>query len=215
MTVTQILESARNNLNAVNDTLWSDSELLIKLYEAMLQMSRRTKCIEATDSSTVSVASTATYNVPTRSIEILRLNYSNRKLQRITEREVDQLVYNTSTPTTGTPIYYSLFADVVTMYPTPDASADVIKFWYYKEPAVPTSVSTLEIPTIGHDALVSGLTYKMMPKDLGHPLTVFWRDKWANDLDEIETFFKRRRVTDRFNRVTNEEGSLTTEFGII
>ena len=212
MTPQQVLDASRNNLNALNDTFWTDTELLTKLYETMLQMSRETQCIEASTTIT-SVAGTQAYSRPTKAPEIWRVEFASAKLQLIDYRQRDQITFNDPTGQSGTPRYYLLYGDVITLYPTP-VTAETITIYYYGEPAVPTASSTLEIPSIFHDALVSGLTARMTPKDLAHPLTAFWRDKWAVDLDSVRTYLKRRKRGDRFNIVNTEEVNLTTNFGI-
>lgn len=216
MTVTQILDAARNNLNATADTLWSDSELVNDLYLIQLQLARRTLCIENTSTDT-SVASTASYTKPTRAIEIWRITFDGNKIQKLNQREVDELTFNVSTAPTGTPRYYSEYNEQITLYPTPDsgAASKTIKYFTYDEPSVTTSSSTLEVPTAFHDVLVMGLTYHMCPKDLGHPLTLFWRDKWFNGMSEIEKEMRRRRRADRMAIVMSEENMLTTNFGSI
>lgn len=216
MTVTQILEAARNNLNAVSDTLWSDTELYMGLYMVEQQLARKTLCIEATHTDT-SVASTATYTRPTSVIEIWRVTFDGNKIQKLQPREVDELNFNTTTAQTGTPRYYSDYASVITLYPTPDsgAASKTIKYFTYDEPGTVSSSSTIECPTFSHDVLVSGLTYQMCPKDLGHPLTLFWRDKWFGGMAEVEKEVRRRRRSDRMAIVLTEEQALTTNFGTI
>jgi hypothetical protein len=212
MTPSEIIEVARNNLNAVTDTLWSDAELLKHLDNCQRELARKTRCIEnvATDTS---VASQSDYTWPTRAIDILRITFDGTKLQRISFDEYDQLGANLS----GTPAYYMLFNDTVTLVPTPDsgAASKTIKFYVYSEPSTTTLASTLEVPTIYHDVLCHGVTYHMCPKDLGHPLVTFWRDKWFTGLAEVEHHVKLRKRADGFSVVVREEDALTSNFGVI
>jgi len=214
MTCAQIIESARNNLNAVTDSLWSNTELLVKLYQVMLYVARETYAIEATDSSVTSTASTADYSLPSGALAISRLNYDGKKLQYVTERQWDELQFNTSTAPTGTPTYYKIFGTTVSLYPTPNTSALVLKFWLYKIPtAIPASSDTPTVPTEFHDVLVDGLTSQMTPKDLGHPLTLYWNSKYDNGVRSMRDLIKRRRRADRFVVVQTEECGITTNFG--
>ena len=213
MTVTQVLDAARNQLNALSDTNWSDTELLQSLYRVMLYVARKTRCIENLYTTT-STASTAEYSKPTRTIEIVRVTYAGTKLQMLDWREYDS-INPSNASSTGTPSYYMYFNDTLTLYPTPSASGDTIKIWSIDEPDVPTSTSTLEIPTPYHDVLVTGLASEMTPKDLGHPLTAFFRDRYLSGIADIEAHMQRRKRRDRFAIVKQEEGSLVSDFGII
>lgn len=213
MTPQAILDAARNNLNATSDTLWSDTELLTDLYLVQLQLARKTHCIENT-STDVTVASTANYTKPTRALEIVRLTIDGTKIQKISQREADQLVFNASSAPSGTPRFYSEFNDTITLYPTPDA-VYTIKYFTYDAPTLPTALSTLEVPVAYHDVLVTGLTFMMCPKDLGNPQTLLWADKWRNALTETWQEIRKSRKSDRFSVVSTEEQNLTTNFGII
>lgn len=214
MTVAEISAAARNNLNALTDLLWSDTEVYQNIRMACNQMAVRTRCIEKTSTS-ASVASTQSYAKPSDVAEIWRIEYEGRKLQKISKREADTLVPDNTTVLTGTPTHYVEYGDNVYLYPTPTSSSDDIVFWYYGEHATVTASSTLEIPTKYHYVVVSGVTYLMCPKDLGHPLTVFWRDKWFTGLAEVEAHVRRSKKADRFRIVATEEDSLATDFGII
>ena len=213
MTPSEIIEVARNNLNAVADTLWSDTELLKNLYLCELQLARKTRCIENT-STTTSISGTSDYAVPTRALEIKRITYNGTRIDPISLKQYDQ-INPQSNSLVGTPTYYIQFDDLITLVPTPDTSALTIKYWVYSEPSVPTLVSTLSTPTVYHDGLCDGLTYRMCPKDLGHPLTTFWRDKWFTFLSDAEANERRRKRGGGFTRVNCEEESVTTPLGTI
>lgn len=213
MTPLEIVEAAQNNLNAVSDTLWSQTEILNILYMVELQLARKTRCIEATSTQT-STAGTADYSKPTSAQDILRVTYNGTKLQKISQEQFDQL-NPTGLAQSGTPVYYTFFNDTFTLSPTPDTSALVIKTWSYNEPVKAGATDTLSTPSRYHDVLVNGVTYGMCPKDLGHPLTTFWRDKWFTGMAEVEWHVRIRRRADGFGRVSREEDALTTNFGII
>lgn len=216
MTPQQILDASRNNLNATNDTLWSDTELLIDLYLVELELARKTLCIENTSTDTT-VASQTDYTRPARAIEIWRVMFDGNKLQKISKRELDQLNFNTSVTVTGLPRFYSEFNELISLYPTPDAgsASKTIQYFTYDEPTVPTASSTLEVPTAYHDVLVAGLTKRMCPKDLGNPQTILWADEWARGVQETKQEIRKRRRSDKFSVVATEEQNLTTNFGII
>lgn len=213
MTTVQVLESARNNLNSLTDTLWSDAELLLCMYRAALKLTRRTKCLELSDTQNT-VASTADYTLPTQAIDVWRVTYNGKKLQAITLREYDAMNPNATT-SSGSPTFYLLYGTTITLYPTPDA-VKVLKIWSYNEPILPTATSyTITIPTRYQDVLVDGTTAEMCPKDLGHPLTSFFVNKFEKGIQEVEAHVRKRRRGDRMAVVQTEEQSLVTDRGIM
>lgn len=213
MTTTEVLEAARNNLNSLTDTLWSDTELLGCMYRAMLKMARKTNAIESTATQST-VAGTSTYAIPTGAIEVWRVTYNGKKLQSITWREYDAMNPN-STTSSGSPTFYIHDGDSLILYPTPDA-AQTLKVWSYNEPTQPTAASyTIPIPTRYHDVLVDGVTAEMCPKDLGHPLTAFYTSKFEKGIEDTKAHVKRRRRGDRMAVVQSEEQSLVTDRGVI
>ena len=213
MTVTQILDEARNNLNAANDTLWADTELYVKLYKVMLRVSRKTRCIAATETQNT-VAATATYTAPTTAFEIWRVTYENAKLQQIDRRQLDALTPNGST-SSGTPSFYLLEGTTLTLYPTPSAVGALKVFSFDIPSAVPTGATTLAVPAAYHDVLCNGLTAEMCPKDLGHPLTSYWQSRFEQGLSEMDALQRLNKRRDRFAVVKLEEESVSTEMGLI
>lgn len=213
MTVTQILEGARNSLNALNDTLWTDSELLISLYRVMLRAAKKTRCI-STSATQSTVAGTAAYTAPAYASEIWRVTYEGRKLQPIDRREYDSVNPNAAT-SSGSPTYYLLEGETITLYPTPGAIGSLVVYYYGIPTAVPTSSTTLEIPARYHDVLMTGLTAEMCPKDVGNPLTVVWSGRFERELNEMEAHVRKARRGDAFAVTKIEEISVSGEFGIV
>lgn len=214
MTPTQILDAAKNNLNAASDSLWSDGELLTHLYLCQEELAQDTRCIENTATSNI-VAGTADYTYPTRAMEIWRITYNGAKLQKLDHRQFDAINPN-NLLASGTPYYYLDFDDTITLYPTPSASVtDGLKFFFYAEPDVTVSGSTLEVPTRYHFALVDGVTARMCPKDLGNPETMYWAQKWETAKVKVRSHIRTRRRSDRFAIVKTEEMSLNSDFGVI
>lgn len=215
MTPAEVIEAARNRLNALTDTLWSENELLQEIFLCEQELAQKANCIAATNSSTVSVASQSDYTIPTAALEVWRVEYDGVKLQKIDRRENDRLNFNQSTQLSGTPIYWIDNGTTVTLVPTPTDAADVIKFYYHSQPTEAAITGTLTTPAMYHHVLVDGLTYKMCPKDLGHPLTLFWEKRWMQGIAWTEQHIKRRKRGDRFAVVKREEDQLTTEIGLI
>lgn len=213
MTVTQILEGARNNLNALSDTLWSDSELLIALYRAMSRLAKESQCIQ-TSSSQNTVAGTSDYSAPTDLSEIWRVTYDGTKLQKIDRRLLDSMNPNGVT-SSGNPAYYLLEGSTITLYPTPSAVAALKTFYFAIPSAVPASGDTLAIPARYHDELTILLTAEMCPKDTGHPFTMLWRSESDRAIARVVSHIRKMRRSDRMALVKLEEACVSGEFGIV
>jgi hypothetical protein len=213
VTVTQILDEAKNNLNAASDALWADAELYVKLYKVMLRFSRKTRCINTTESQNT-VAGTATYTAPTTAFEIWRVTYNGNKLSVMDRRQYDSLSPS-GVASSGSPAYYMLEGETLTLYPTPD-DVQALKVFFYGIPsAVPTGATTLEVPASYHDVLANGLSFEMCPKDVGHPLTTYWQSRFDAGIAEAEAQERLKKRRDRFALVKCEEESLSTELGIV
>lgn len=212
MTNAQIIAAARNNLNATADTLWSDSELLLVLWRVGIYLARETGCMEQSF-TTATVTGTSLYTQPGNAIEIFRVTYNGSKLAPLDYREYDSINPN-STTSTGTPAYYIPYNGMIQLYPVPDA-ANTLKIWDREFPDSPSSSGTITIPAQYHDILIAGVTYEMAPKDLGHPLTVYWEKKWLDGVQLVKSNKKLVRRADRFARVKTEEDMVTNDLGVI
>lgn len=215
MTPVQISEAARRLLNAVGSDFWADTEIISDhLYFASLELANETYCIENRYTAT-SVASQAEYVRPTRAIAIKRITYNGEKLKPFTEREQDSLDLNTASAITGTPQYYWEFDDVLNLFPTPDTAGLTIKISSYDEPSIPTSTSTLEIPTRYHGKLVFGVAYYMSLKEVGHPSTGRLESQWAFARQDVLRWERQRKNRDMPARVKLEEDFPSTVLGAI
>jgi len=213
MTVQQILDASRNNLNAISDTLWSDSELLITLYRVMVKAAEKSQCINTSESQNT-IAGTATYTAPASFSEIWRITYEGTKLQPIDRTKLDSMNPNGVT-SSGNPAYYLLEGTTITLYPTPSAVGALKVFFYGIPTAVPTTGTTLEIPARYHPHLVTLLTAEMCPKDIGHPMTLLWEGKAKADLADMQAHERKIRRSDRLAVVKLEEACVSGEFGIV
>jgi hypothetical protein len=197
------------------------SEIVIGtyLYMAALELAQETLCIE-NRYTTTSVASQQEYAVPSRMLAVKRVTYDSQKLKPISRLQLDSIDLNTNTTVTGTPQYYFNFDDVFGLYPTPDSSSKTIKIWSLDEPDVPTSTSTLEIPTQFHGYLVIGTAYYMAMKELGHPHMRMLEHQWnspGNPNNCIKKTLRsmRKRNQDQMQRVTLEEDQPGTFIGMV
>jgi hypothetical protein len=215
MTPLQLIQAARNQLNAGTDSMWSDAELYTYVEMCANEMNMDARCIKASATSN-GVSGTAAYSLPTDINELIEVRYEGRKLQRLGNREKDTLVPDNTVSLSGYPVWYEEFDDSITLYPTPSAnSTNGIVFKYYATEPTPTAASTLSTPARYHWALVDGVLFRMSPKDLGHPLTVYWQGRWDAAKKAVGSHVRRSRRGDTFGHVQAEEDSLTSDFGTI
>jgi hypothetical protein len=220
MTPSEIETAARRMLNAAGDKLWSSAEIIENyLYFAAMEMASETFCIQ-NRYSTTTVADQQEYAVPTRMLAIKRLTYDSQKLKPISLQKLDSIDLNTNTTVTGEPQYYYHFDDAFGLYPAPSTAGKTIKVFSFDEPSVPSSTSTLEIPSRFHPYLVIGVAYYMSLKELGHPHTNKLEWQWNSSNNRHNAIDKVRRSVrmmnkDNFNIVINENDQPSTYLGMI
>ena len=220
MTPSEIETAARRLLNATGSVFWSSDEIIGNyLYMAALEMATETFCIE-NRYTTTSVANQQEYAAQGRLMSVKRLEYDSEKLMPITFQKLDSIDFNTNTTVTGTPQYYYHFDESFGLFPTPTASGDTITVYTYDQPSVPTSTSTLEIPTRFHGYLVLGVAYYMSLKELGHPHTRLYEQQWNSLANPNNAIAKVRRAMrmrnkDNFHVVTVEENQPSTQLGMV
>lgn len=220
MTPSEIEEASRRMLNAVGSSFWSSSEIISNyLYMAALEMAQETFCIQ-NRYSTPSVASQQEYAVPNRMLAVKRVTYDSEKLKPISLQQLDSIDLNTNTTVTGTPQYYYHYDDAFGLYPAPQEDAKNIVVFSFDEPSVPTSISTLEIPTRFHGFLVIGTAFYMSLKELGHPHVSRFEWMWNDSRNPHNAIMKTKRSVrmmnkDNFNVVLREEDQPSTNLGMI
>lgn len=206
MTPSQIETAARRRLNAVSDTFWSSDEVIENyLYHACLEMARETRVIESS-TTTSAVASQQAYAYPTGVAEIKRITHDGKPLALIDMQKADMLGNATGTTQTGTPTNYWIWGQYINLFPAPASSGSSnIKIWYYGEPAAVTSSSTLEIPSVYHDYLVTGTVFYMVCKEPSDPRIPLFRKEWDEALAKVRMHVQRKKRAAGFNRVNVED----------
>lgn len=215
MTPTQILASAKNKYNAVGDTFFSEAELLDFLFEACLDMAKNVpNLIEATY-STSTVANQQDYSYPTNTVTIKRITYAGQKLKPITMREDDSITgLDQSTTSTGTPQYYFIFNETISLRPIPSAVA-TLKIYSYNEPSSLVIGSSLEIPTQFHMDLVNFMVSAMAAKDSNLDMAIYYDNKWQKAIADCKKVIQRRKRGDSFNTVQDEDSMIEGYLGVV
>lgn len=214
MTPTQIELAARNRYNAVGDSFWSQDEILMLLYDACLDMARECLLIENTY-TTSTVASQQEYAYPTTTMAIKRITYNGSKLKKINFREDDSITgLNQSTTSTGTPQFYFIWNDTISLRPIP-TDVGTLKIYSFNEPAELTINSSIEIPTQFHMDLVNYIVSEMAAKDSNINVAQYYLNKWDKAKLNAKRWAKKRLRTDSFSTVQDEEMSVEGYFGIV
>lgn len=203
MTPTALEEYARQRYNAVNDTFWSQAEILNYMYVACMEMANRCGAIERTYSSTT-VSGTQAYDFPTNAAEIKRVTWDGTKLIPIDMRDDDALTaMNQDTTDTGNPTYYWQWNNAVYLRPIP-ASAATLKVWARAFPGALTVSSTLEIPEQYHTRLANSILQQMAAKDQNFDAANYYGSAWRQDLEDVKQEMRRKKRADGFASVKDE-----------
>lgn len=215
MTPSQIEDAARRRYNSVGDSFWSSAEILELLYDACLEIATETLCIERTYSTTTT-SGTQEYAYPTNAIAIKRVTYNGQKLKVIDMREDDAVTgLDMSTTSTGTPQYYFIWNETISLRPIPDSSSATLKIWTYNEPASLTSTSTLEIPTVFHMKLVYYIVAEMAAKDSNAVAAKYYMDRWDRAKIDAKKWIKRSKRGDSFAVVKDDEQLVEAYLGFV
>ena len=128
MTPTQLESAARQRYNAVNDSFWSQAEMLGMIYQAQMELAAECLVIQ-NKYTTTTVASQQAYAWPTRAISIKRVTYDGAKIDPIDMREDDAIsLSNTTSIATGTPQFYFSWENSIYLQPVP-SEAKTLEIW--------------------------------------------------------------------------------------
>lgn len=216
MTPAQVEEQARRRYNAYADNFWTQDEVFKLIYQAEMILATEALVIEDKDTSITTVASTRAYSFPTGTIAIKRLEYDGEKLKLVDFREDDALTLNDASVTvTGTPQYYSLWNDTIYLRDTPD-SAETLTIYRYKEPTILTTSSTsLSVPTRCHIHLCDYVVAEIAAKDGNLSVSDRYWDRWEKYVLREKAWTAKKKRTDGFAVVKDEESLPETIMGAV
>lgn len=214
MTPAQVEESARRRYNAVNASFWSQDEIYKIIYEGEQILAIEALVIEDKDTSITTVNGTRAYSYPSLTIAIKRIEYNGRKLQPIDLREDDALTLNNSgTLSTGDSQYYAIWNDQIYLRPIPSA-AQTLTLYRYKEATLLTTASvSLSVPVRCHTALIDYTIAHMGAKDGNFGIMDRYMNRWDSHLDQIKRWNAKRKRTDGYAVVKDEESLPVTFLG--
>lgn len=216
MTPAQVEEAARRRYNAVSANFWAQDELYKIIYEAEQILATEALVIQGKDTSITTVSGTRIYDFPSLVIAIKRIEYNGYKLQPIDFREDDYLTLNnSSTADTGTPQFYAIWNNQIYLRPIPN-DAQVLTLYCNQESTLLTTASTtLSTPTICHTALVDYVIEHMAAKDKNLEIMDRYEDRWQRHVVRLKQWAAKRKRTDGYAVVKDEESQSTTILGAI
>ena len=214
MTPSEIETMARRQYNAVNDSFWSQAEVMDLIYAACLELSNESDLIEDTFTTTT-VAGTQTYSFPTNALKIYRVEYDGQKLQKITQRDDDKLtLVNSNTTEQGRPLAYWIWNNELYLRPIPD-DAKQLKVFAYVQAAPIQVTSTLEIPSVFHTRITDFILHAFTAKDKDYTASRYYLEKWEKSKMDVKRWVQKRKRSDSFAQVISEDDSILTPLGEI
>lgn len=215
MTLAQFVDYVRRRHNATGDAYWSDAELYQMITARSNEVLNVIGLIEATNTSTSTVAGTQAYSFPTSAATVKALLYAGEMLQQISFREWEQVKAG-GTTASGTPEKYVVWNRQVLLIPIP-AAVGVLTFYVEQyQPYISSATDTVVIPEELHFRLADGVIADMFAKDMNANMATYYENKWLNN--HIPAFYRWRSRTRRraaFGRQTDQDAGIQTDLGLV
>jgi hypothetical protein len=215
MTPGEVIEYARQQYNAINDTFFfTDEEMYRYVWEAEMQLAKQAYVIKSAYTAST-VASQQEYSLPSNTLTVKRVTYAGKKLKPISFREDDTItIHNAATTATGEPSYYAFWNETLYLRPVPNA-VGTLKVFSFNEPAEVSSTSVLEIPTRYHQGLVDFLISKMAAKDKNFEAASYYMNIWQKTVKEARDHERKHYRGDAFSAVQDFEMLEENYLGIV
>lgn len=170
-TVSTAMARARRRLNEQSSTTFhSDADFIAYADEAQKYVAKTSECLQQ-KSTTLTVANQAEYAVPDDFIVMKRLLFDGKRARPINFEHIDDEGLEEANITLGGEAYYYIFADEITIIPTPAEASIPLKLFYVRIPITLTATTdSLEIPQYLEDSLVTYMTYCAWLKDIEYEL---------------------------------------------
>lgn len=131
----------------------TDEDILRWINDAMRDICLNNNLLEK-KSTTAVVANQQDYSIPNDLLTLHTVRYGTLKLSAFSLQEADEFISQESA-NTGDPLYYSLWANTLSLYPIPTTAATSLTLFYTRTPLAVTSLAdTPEIPAAYHLRLV-------------------------------------------------------------
>lgn len=214
MTLTQFLEVVRRRHNAESDSYWSDDEIYQLITNRINSLLAKVPLLEATTTDT-SVADQQAYDFPSDATTIRQVSYDGERCKRISFRQWELYRARSGDPT-GTPEMWVKWNRQINLVPIPDTAGDTVTIYYYKEhPYIDGSTqTTIDIPSVLHPRLVSGVLSDMFAKDLNHQMSSYYEQIWLReDVPAIQEFKSDEESDGSFDVLGDADSDVVTDLG--
>lgn len=213
MTPADIELLARNRYNSVNDTFWSQSEIMTYIYMGCMELVNECDITIERIYTTSTTANVQEYSFPTNCLGIKRITYDGKKLMPITMRDDDVLTLsNQALADSGSPNCYYTFNRTIYIRPLPP-EVKTLEIFSLSQPQVVTSTSTLDVPEFMHPGIANIVNREMAAKDKNYSGAKYWDDLWQADKMRFKRQLRLSKRGDSFNIVQNEENHPVTIMG--
>lgn len=116
----------------------TDADIIRWINDAQREIARANDEVLETISTTPIVSGTSDYALPNDMLRLRSVRFGNRKIEGLTLQEANEQIVNYEDPAsyqTGTPQYFWIYANRITLYPTPNMTdPDDLKLYYTRLP---------------------------------------------------------------------------------
>jgi len=201
LTVSNIMERARERYNATGDEFFTDQMLRALIFSAQEELSKEGWVIETTYTTT-STSGTRELSYPSNTLAIKEIRYDYEKIRKVPLRNDPK---TSSTNPEGEPREYAIWNDIIILYPTPDTTGDTIQIRVYSYPSdITSNVSPLEVPQEYRDDLINYCIAHMALKDQNVPIYREYISEWKMAVEKAKEQRQRRLRSDRPAKVRDE-----------
>jgi len=200
LTVSDLMERARQRYNAVGDDFFSDQMLRDAIFDAQTDLAKEGYVIEKTFETT-SVAAQREYTYPENTLSIKEVRYDSDQLQKVSLRDDPK---TSNDDPTGTPADYAIWDEVIYLYPTPDTTGDTIQIKCYAYPQdITSNTDNIEVPQEYREDIITYVNYLMAQKDQNFTLADRLLARWQDAIFKAQRQRQKRLRGDSFAQVTD------------
>lgn len=158
LTVLQIKNRVKRTFGDTANVQVLDSDIIDWINASMRDLIQLNQ-LGRVKATTASVAKQSDYTLPVGITGLLGVKYKGEKLQFLSTAEADQVILDRDDPTSypsGTPYYYWVYNDTLTLYPAPDTSnATYITLYYTIFPGIVAADSDVPgVPAEYHNRII-------------------------------------------------------------
>lgn len=150
MNVAEIKTRVKRQFGDESGVQLTDEDIVRWINDAMREIATQNENVLETVSTAAITAGTAEYTLPTDILQLRAIRYNDHKLDVLSLQEADQHITRYEDPASysqGTPEYAWIYANKITLYPTPNESGGSLLKLYYTRLPIEVSVDN-DIPEL-------------------------------------------------------------------